>query len=389
MEIRVKQNRPVQHNGSKQNFLNGKENSMGIKKVAQLDLAILYGLYELRALSYEQIKRRYNLKERYLYLKLRLLKESGYIATDTIVHYKTQRYQGKYARITDVGLTLLKQNGFQISEKIRQHHLEVAKHRLAGVLSINDVFIDTEKYGWRLLDSREVKKKHDLNRGSLILGELQHEKTDSRYAVYNFSKGTETKTLDIFIRELIVFKTTMLLNYMIFVKDEKLYGKIIRMLWEADNNSLIARLNKISVVPFKYGKYYLAHLDEKQNAFYFLINDLKLPLESVELPLKKGSVEAERNQQQRERLGLNKVVKYNTKEYYYVNLLDMDLKKIQQIKSYSYELFVEDNRKLLIITPMPKIVESLIGENQFVEYLPITIPSIISKLEERETVELV
>ncbi|WP_262173255.1 replication-relaxation family protein [Saccharococcus sp. Marseille-Q5394] len=338
-----------------------------VKILQPLDIAILTGLYEYRALSTEQIMRRYELSRWYTYKKLRILRNSRLISTHPISGYLVnQNRQGSYHRISETGISCLRKQGVPVERRADQLRINV--RHLPFLLSTNDVMIDLEAYGWQMEDSRRVKAKFELNRGANVQGMLKSPR-GTEYLFYMFLHGVGMKNLMKVSNELMDVSNP---NYILFAKSAASYKTIVEHL--STNTSVIVQCQSLKVFPYTFAKYYLRHFDDEQNVMRFL-EDFKVH----DLSFKTDFKDTRRKIYD----GLERIVRHEGEEKYLVNLLDTDLVKIYNVRQYRKEMYELDGRKVLLITtsmtrPMH---EQLLGEIHHVDYLEIDSRKLIDYLK--------
>ncbi|MFC5591689.1 replication-relaxation family protein [Sporosarcina soli] len=337
-----------------------------VKVLQPLDVAILKGLYEYRALSTEQIMRRYELSRWYTYKKLRILRNSRLISTHPISGYLVnQKRQGSYHRISEIGISCLREQGVPVERRADQ--LRVNIRHLPFLLSTNDVMIDLETYGWEMKDSRSVKEKFELNRGANVQGMLKSPR-GTEYLFYTFLHGVGMKNLMKVSKELMDVSNP---NYILFAKSAASYMKIVEHL--STNVSVIVQCQSLKVFPYTFAKYYLRHFEDESNVMKFLedyeIYDLSFKTDFKDTRKKKYD-------------GLERIVRHEGEEKYLINLLDTDLVKIYNIRQYRKEMYELDGRKVLVITtPMTRHThEQLLGEIRHIDYLEIDSGDLIDYL---------
>ena len=341
-------------------------NKQVVKVLQARDIEILKGLYEHRALSTEQIMRRYEMSKWYTYKKLALLRNSRLISTHPIRGYlANQKRQGNYHRISETGITCLRKQGVAVERSADQ--LRVNIRHLPFLLSSNDIMIDLEKYQWVMKDSRQVKVEYELNRGANVQGMLTSPR-EIGYLFYMFMHGISKMNLNKTAKEI---KESKYPNYMLFTKSQKSFTTIVNVL-SLDEN-LIVQCQSLKVFPYTFAKYYLRHFEDEQNVMKFLedyeIYDLSFKTDFKDTRKKKYD-------------GLERIVRHEGEEKYLVNLLDTDLVKIYNIRQYRKEMYELDGRKVLVITtPMTRHThEQLLGEIHHVDFLEIDSGDLIDYL---------
>lgn len=221
-----------------------------IKRIVQQDLDILHALYLYRALTTQQIQTMFNLGEWYVYKKLSALCNSGYTQRKEITGYIVgQRRQGNYFRVSEKGITCLRDYGYPI--KRTANELRVTKYYLPFLLTMNDIMLSLEGHGWAFSDSRKVKAKYQLNRTSSIQGSLTNDyKTE--YICYVVMKSINAMNLAKIDNEI---RSEDLRKYIMFTRTELAYQKVIKQLLHSNS---VAVSENIKVFPQKFGVYYLS-----------------------------------------------------------------------------------------------------------------------------------
>lgn len=342
-----------------------------IKEMRELDLAILKGLYEYRAFTTDQIQRRYGLTYWYSYRKIRLLRNSGLISSHSIIGLEEGKgYQGKYHRITNKGLMVLKEHGVNVDKRMQQ--LEVAERQIPFLLATNDVMVDLEPYGWVLTDSREIKEKLNVNRSDNIHGTLRNEYRGSReYGIYTYLHGVSDKHIAKMLREIknysqVKDKAITLQDFIIFKKGKRGFEQIINAIMNEDKGGFLARVSSIKLFPFTFGKYYLRVFDDERELLNYACETSEVPLEFKRY-LSRREVHSKYS-------GLNCIVNHNGEEKYFVNLIDNDLRKVFDIQQYRKEDYEMDGRKVLVYVigdMKEEIYEELLGNYRHVEYIEV------------------
>ena len=308
-----------------------------VKKVQKIDLDILYGLYQYRALSIRQIKRKYNMSQRYTYKKMQILYNTGWVHKGWITGYtKNQRKkrQGAYYRISETGIACLRKQGYPVERKA--YDLRVSENFLPYLLSTNDLIIDLKPFNWTYQDSREVKRKYNLNRGDSLQGILKN--NGKEYVIYMLMEKTTKITLKKIANEIESYSDHQLTkNYIIFVRGQKSYNQVTDYI--GNHIGAITTSRKIKVMPMYFAKMYLRQFHKEQ----VLINYLK----GHGVYDITNKVNSRHNKTHK---GLTTIVQHDGESKYLVNLLDSDLIKIQDIHSYRKEQYRLDGKRILIVT---------------------------------------
>ncbi|WP_193065421.1 replication-relaxation family protein [Oceanobacillus oncorhynchi] len=313
-----------------------------IKRIQQSDIEILEGLCELRVMSTDQIRRRYNLTKRYVYRKIGRLRNSGWIITEPISGYlKKQKRQGSYHRISEIGISCLRKRGFEMERKA--HHQLPTKRHLPYVLLTNDLIIDLEPFDWTFKDSRTVKNEYQLNRGDSLQAMLR-DPDGKEYIIYMLREGVTEPTLVKIQKEIELYSSIspkdgerLTNNYMIFVQGHKSYQQVVERFFQ--HKDALLSSNHIKLFPLLFAKNYLRYLYNKERIIKFIIKQGITDVSKKSLPLLR-----------KEYKGLNTIVEHEGEEKYLINLLDSDLVTCYQVMKYRKEQYNLDGRKILVIT---------------------------------------
>ncbi|OUM84896.1 MAG: hypothetical protein BAA01_03025 [Bacillus thermozeamaize] len=161
-----------------------------VRRIQQLDLDILHSLYKYRILTVPQL-RKLHFANSYTYRKLSILKNSGFVTTEPLLH-RGRKATSLY-RLTDRGICLLQEHGL-ITQTIKSSDLKIHPDRRTYHLQTNDILIDLSLAGWQVMDSRETKAKYRIDRGDLVQGCITNRDGQS-WLVYLFLYDAEDVTV--------------------------------------------------------------------------------------------------------------------------------------------------------------------------------------------------
>ncbi len=327
----------------------------GSKRLCKLDTEILTGLYEYRALTTEQIARKFGISMPYTYKKLYMMRKKKLLHSEPISGYlNKQRSQGKYHRISETGISCLKKQGMFVERQAYQ--LKIDKYHLPYVLMTNDLLVDLEPHGWELSDSRDTKARFRLNRSDNIQGMLLNTHTRNEYGIYILNANMGPKNLQKTIRE--VGDYDQINDFLLFTSGSQTFETIVKALLEGDDGKVVAKRHSIKVLPHVFGRKYLSHFDDEDKVLRFAVSELGV---SFKERLKGPSICHD---------GLDTIVWHEGEEKYFVNLLDTDLKKIHHMLRYRKESYREDGRKLLVLTHVD-LHSKLLKEIFHIDYLAV------------------
>ena len=330
--------------------------------VCELDIRILAGLYEYRALTTEQIERMFGMSRWYTYRKLRILREGRLIMSEPVRGY-AKKNQGKYHRISETGISCLKKQGMFVERQA--HHLKVDDRMLPYLLTTNDLIVDLGKYGWGLTDSRDTKKRFSLNRSDNIQGLLEHGEENVEYGVYVFLRRTSEKNLQKTIRELRDYEDIG--DYLLFTRGMESFLAIVEGLLSQE--MVVAKRNSIKILPHSFGRLYLRHFWNEKQVFAYA--EQKFGIRMIR--------RLEPDEAMWE--GMNTIVLHEGEEKYFVNLMDTDLKKIFAIKQYRKEKYEQDGRKVLVLSQIEQHRDWL-SDIHHIDYVDVIPTELSEYLEE-------
>lgn len=300
-------------------------------KAMERETKLLLDLYHLRMMTVEQISERHDYTVGTLYHKFREFRKSGLITTGTISGYTVtddNLKKGKYYRLTGKGVTHLNELGYELEGSVEG--LRISEFRVQNVLHFNDLMIYLSSHVWSVLDSREVKRKKNYNRGDIVDGMLISP-DEKEYLFYLFlNKVSEARMVKIKL-ELNKYRFS---DIILFTRSREVFKSVLKeMLLSAE----VFKYNSFRVLPLGYGKRYLAYYNDSQVLFNYLEDKFNI-------------YELDKDEVERYQVGFNTVVEYEGNEYYLINMLDHDLTHIHFIKRYTRERYKQDGRKILLLT---------------------------------------
>lgn len=330
---------------------------------------ILLGLYYFRIMSTGQIRQKHSLTKAYTYKKLQILRNTGWIKTHPIHGYTNkQKRQGSYHRISETGVACLKKQGYPVEQKADD--IKVTKLNVPSVLHIYDLFFPLEKLGWKMINSREVKKDFGLDRRDSMQGIFINPKGEKNIVYILMEKSLKmtiakmdeqikkhSKIDQDKIEKGISERPTS--NYYIFVRSPETFVNLINYLNQ--HQSAVETTSKMSIMSTVFAKHYLRLFYDEQEVLEYLksvynIEDVT-SLIYPQLDIKHD--------------GLDKIVKHNGEEKYLVNLMDSDFVKINDILSYKKDNYAKDGRKILVVTlrQMKQVHQELLESIHHIDYL--------------------
>lgn len=310
---------------------------------------MLKEIYELRALSTEQLARMFGYSIQHMYRLTQRLRSENYIITESIKGYiPNKKRQGDYHRIAMKGINFLRERNYMATNTADS--LRVSTSYLPYVLSVNDLYIDLKPFGWNVMGSRDVKDYFYLNPGDTIHGMLS--KKESRYPFYVFINKSKAKTLKRIKNEIERYNFS---DMIFFSKSADGFYQIIEEFYD---HLSIVKYRTFRVFPYTFGKQYLIAFNNPANLMNYMSS--KHGIEVV------YDIDPNRNH-----YGLDTVVRHEGEKKYFVNMLDNDMKKLHIVNNYRKERYEADGKKVLLVTNMGNLYRDLLKNIHHVEFLDI------------------
>lgn len=337
--------------------------NMTTKRVSSYVQSMLILVYENRAITLEQLSRKLNRTMNGIYCKVNRLQKAGLLETESVTRskgYGEVHKQGKYVYITDKGITVLKNEGYNFKEEPRRaKQIKPTRSQLAYVILSNEISFELNGVQWEFLNSRDAKQYLNRRTNELLDGLIRSKETGELYGIYiTLPIQTKDKTpseryTGMLSTELTIHYEQMNSNtpdknlnqYIFFCKDIEWYRHLIKHIPTIGKGSFLSKVKSIRVLPFETGKYLLKTLakNELQNAFQNDLTKLAFPNVSFETSFEITKVE--------EQLGMDFKIAMGGETYFGVNLIDMDLKKIHRLKRYTeYEYEKNGKTKVILFT---------------------------------------
>src|SRR5699024_194082 len=316
----------------------------------KLKLNILEDLYNLRALTTEQLSRRYKYSLSHIRRIVRELRAEQSVISEKVKGYKRiNRQQGNYDRISTKGIRRLNQADFVTSRTADQ--LRVSEYYLGYVLSVNDLVINLEPKGWKVISGRDIKDKLSLNRADNIHGMLISPE-GIKYGIYIFLNTVTEYNMKKIKSE--IQRHTNIPNMLFLTKNKSSFNQVVE---EFDASIDIVKYHTFGVLPFAFGINYLIFMYTQENLMNFLKDYDVTPYPDADISAAP--------------MGLKTVVIHENEEKYFVNMLNNNLAMLSTIRSYRKERYELDGRKVLVATNMGEVIPDLLKDIHHVEYLHI------------------
>lgn len=334
-------------------------------RLSERDLNILKDLYNFRALTTEQIKRKYFPDtDHYVNKILYKLRKESFIISSTLRGSRDKRKGVSYHRLTETGLECLARHGVSVEGYAQNLYLKPAQ--LNYVLSANDIMTDLTQSGWEALDSRGIKRRFNLDDRMNIHG-LLIDPEGKQYGYYVLEEGITRANLGKMVAE-IRDSYAVVKNFIIFTKGSRSYNQFINFamnppLKRVENQYITQHPlytgHELKVINFNIGRQlYKTYPTQEQwldalSAYY--------------------GFEVIKDRQSDKRQSFNTIIRYKGEEMYFVDLTDTDLTKIRAINTYTEHHYKqEDNRKILVANFLKSQWDLIKDKEKYLERLVIT-----------------
>ncbi|MFD1363125.1 replication-relaxation family protein [Lentibacillus salinarum] len=343
-----------------------------ITRPTKKDISLLWDLYQYRVLTTEQIKRRYYAESKaYVNQKLYTMRKSGLIVSDT--YPRPDRKGFAYHQITDTGISLMKQYGYECP--VKADSLRIGKKMLPYIFETNEVMVQLTPYGWRMKDSRQIKHEYNLNRGDQIHGSLTAD-DGTEYGFYVLEENTTAENILKVIQEIRTLSDRKpdeprIQNFMIFAKGQ---GSIDHFINRANTEKRNHRdeitqqklrtSGSLSVMELTSGIKYLQSGFSDKTTFEHIIQSPETPFKAIPFSGDQTPFQYK--------------VMRKGEEMYLVNLINTDIMMTRAINHYAEDMnraerFNEERYRVLVLTTpeMEHTVRQLMQGNPLVDYLKV------------------
>ncbi|MGG1880333.1 hypothetical protein ABDI30_22560 [Paenibacillus cisolokensis] len=206
------------------------------------DLCILQELYELREMTKKQIAMKHFGSEKYAHKRLYIMKKEGLITTNVYGKRTAGRtITAAYVRLTEAGMDLLIERGLLDSKNYRARDLGLSIQQRQYITDANELFVQIPKVPY--MDSREIKRKYNLNRGNLTVGGFRSDKGD--YMIYILMPDARDQTLIKIINE--IKKQMKLRGFLVYYKSQSVKHAFETM---SEKMSLVTGGIPVHLLPF-------------------------------------------------------------------------------------------------------------------------------------------
>src|SRR5699024_6316627 len=134
---------------------------------------------------------------------------------------------------------------------------------LPYLLSTNDLLIDLEVHGWKMLDSREVKERYQLNKGDNLHGMLVSPE-GKRYPFIVLIHRAGRRNIGKMVSEVARYAFN---DMVLFTRTAESFEQALDIFL---NNSDVLRYETFRVLPYSFSKYYLPKYDSDAQVLNYL-----------------------------------------------------------------------------------------------------------------------
>lgn len=319
------------------------------------DLNILLDLYNFRALKTNQIKKKYFPNSvQYVNKVLYKMRKEKLIKSSILSNSRKGVKGYSYHRLTDIGMEYLARNGVNIESKASNVYTHPAL--LHYLFLVNDIMVRLTPAGWKMWDSRKVKKEYNLDRNMLLHG-LLISPEGTKYGLYIMDQGITKNTLGKIHAEIRVH-SPILNNYLIFSKGQDSYNDFLNMAvntsYKRVNNRYIKQpplvtSNELKLLPSGFGTTLYKFYPDKNEWVKVLAKWIGFELIDNHTPSK--------------RISFQTTIRYNGEEMYLVDLIKTDITEMNRLRKYSANDYQWEKKRILVISFL-EVHEELININE-------------------------
>ncbi|MDX8367205.1 replication-relaxation family protein [Cytobacillus sp. IB215665] len=219
--------------------------------------AILYDLYRYQTLTIEQLKKvHFKGHEGSVYVSLHRMKKRGLVSSTCRVNEKGKKIAACYF-ITEKGIGHLEEVGL-LHEKRRAYDNKPSGKKIPYLIDINNMYVDLQESGYEMLNARDWKEQHHLNRNALVKAGLRTP-DGKEYGVYLFETDLEESiTLPRFKKE--IKEASQSNRFIIFFKGKDSYKKFKNSLGHEELTK-----GEMCLLPYNLGKKLLGELPKQDH----------------------------------------------------------------------------------------------------------------------------
>ena len=342
------------------------------KRLSERKIQILLDLCKFRVLTTEQLaERNPNVTTQYLNKVLYQLRKAGLIRSSTQSGSRDSRKGHSFHAISMRGIGALHFNQHFVDESFADNYL--TEQLRYYVLAANDLLVRAMDH-WQVHDSRATKKLFGLGSRTQVQGAIVSKANQQSYGMYVMTEAPLSQTIGK-IQSEIMERAGSIRQYVIFGKGKKGIEDFMHIAMnKTTTKDFLYTGYSIKVIPFKLGQQIVKTFSsfeewEQHSLRHFAsIYGFKVIRSEWE---SETAAEALLRARGVEHSVFKTIVEYEDKRYLYVNIMDLDIKKIQAIQTYSEADSRRNGMKLLVCTSM-KLQEELIAANRhFTETLRV------------------
>ncbi|KQN97012.1 replication-relaxation family protein [Paenibacillus sp. Leaf72] len=294
-----------------------------IKNLTKRDWSILISLYRYRTFTTPQVHELFfseNKKRDYCWKRMHQLRHDGYIISKPVVENGRKVTHSYF--LTAKSIESLHAAG-HIEKIAYTKDLRLDGHRMIQAHMVNNLYVQLNKYGYELWDSRQVKAAYELDRNSLIQACLITPDLE-KHGVYLLVNDPEEKTVAQIITE--IKKHVMIENVIILCKSPEAFDKFERVIKKEEvriRSSVMCLPLDVGMILFKtmFTAHDIAEVYREYGTINYNVNGL--------FPY---------------------TIMHKGERKYIVELLSQKTKIRKQIMNYNPHEYKRDGKKLIILT---------------------------------------
>lgn len=305
-------------------------------ELVERDMEIFKGIAETRVMTIDQISRLFfNGNKNYAYVRLRQLKQAGYLIAKPYVRRITGQKIGTCYYLTQAGYNAIGEPHYNPSLLI-----EPRKHDY--LIALSELYVQLKPIGWQWKDSRKVKAENNLNRNDRIAGTLTRINPASyngrdEYALYLVSKNPQQEIIELIQAELIRnqqhFNSAIILHQgnqrpLIYRKED---GTLAKWTGHCD-------MYQLHIMQYDEGVKLLKYMVDPN---YILKDPFKRSWEAIGAEYIGTEIE----------LFSSHIVKYRGKHCYLVELVTNNQTTIYHLHGFSRDDAKKKDRRVIILVP--------------------------------------
>jgi len=310
---------------------------------------IMYDLYRYRILTVEQIRKvHFRGREKSTYTTLDRLKRKGWVDSTCKVNKQGKKVAACYY-ITGRGLTELVSEG-KVHNPRRAYDNKPEGKKIPFLVDINDLYADLSPSGYEMIDAREWKNIHNMNRNALVKAGLRT--IDGKdYGVYLFETDVnEQITLSRIKRE--ILDNGQSNRFIMFFKGMTAYNKFKKHM---DNVELTK--GEMCLLPYRLGRRLLAELPTQENF--------------VNIFTKYGKIKTNDGLNTLTSAFAEYILEKDGKEAYICNYILNNEVALYYLSRYTYDRYQRDGRQVYVF--YSKAIQKITNQNfqnNFEEFYP-------------------